>query len=169
MAAIAESRARALRHLIPPPRLKLSDWIEANLVLPAGTSALPGRVRLFPYQREIADAISDPLLERVTLLKATRVGFSSLLTAAIGSHVVNDPAPILLLLPTQDDCRDVVVSELEPVFAATPVLRGLLSDDTEQGERNTLLSRRFPGGSLEDHRQPRTKKLTQAYLPNSAD
>ena len=97
MAAIAESRARALRHLIPPPRLKLSDWIEANLVLPAGTSALPGRVRLFPYQREIADAINDPLLERVTLLKATRVGFSSLLTAAIGSYVVNDPAPILLL------------------------------------------------------------------------
>ena len=61
---------------------------------------------------------------------------------------MNDPAPILLLLPTQDDCRDVVVSELETVFAATPVLRGLLSDDTEQGEQNTLLSRRFPGGSL---------------------
>jgi phage terminase large subunit GpA-like protein len=62
--------------------------------------------------------------------------------------VVNDPAPILLLLPTQDDCRDVVVSELEPVFAATPILRGLLSDDTADGERNTLLSRRFPGGGL---------------------
>jgi phage terminase large subunit GpA-like protein len=118
------------------------------LVLPAGTSALPGRVRLFAYQHAIADAFSDPLLERVTLLKSSRVGFSTLLTAAIGSYVVNDPAPILLLLPTQDDCRDVVVSELEPVFAATPVLRGLLSDDTEQGERNTLLSRRFPGGSL---------------------
>ena len=27
---LAEVRARALRSLIPPPRLKLSDWIEAN-------------------------------------------------------------------------------------------------------------------------------------------
>ena len=45
---------------------------------------LPGRVRLWPYQREIADAISDPLIERVTLVKPVRVGFTTLLTGAIG-------------------------------------------------------------------------------------
>jgi hypothetical protein len=32
-------------------------------------------VRLWPYQRAIADAISDPLIERVALVKAARVGF----------------------------------------------------------------------------------------------
>ena len=64
---LATIRARALAALIPPPRLHLSQWIEREIVLPEGTSALPGRVRLWPYQREIADAISDPLIERVTL------------------------------------------------------------------------------------------------------
>ena len=39
-----------------------------------------------------------------------------------------------------------MVSDVEPIFAATPVLRGALADDVEEGERNTLLSRRFPGG-----------------------
>jgi hypothetical protein len=34
-----------------------------GLRLPEGTSALPGRVRLRPYQVAIADAISDPLVE----------------------------------------------------------------------------------------------------------
>ena len=38
---------RALASLIPPPRLRLSEWIEANVRLPEGTSALPGPVRLF--------------------------------------------------------------------------------------------------------------------------
>ena len=41
-----------------------------------------------------------------------------------------------------------MVSDIEPIFAASPALRGVLSADVEEGERNTLLSRRFPGGSL---------------------
>ena len=148
MSSLATIRARALRSLIPPPRLHLSEWIEREIVLPEGTSALPGKVRLWPYQREIADAISDPLIERVTLVKPVRVGFTTLLTGAIGSFVANEPAPILCLLPTEADARDYVVSDIEPIFAASPALRGALSADVEEGQRNTLLSRRFPGGSL---------------------
>jgi phage terminase large subunit GpA-like protein len=69
MATISEIRTCALAILRPPPRLRLSDWTEANIRLPEGASALPGRVRLWPYQREIADAIGDPLIERLTLVK----------------------------------------------------------------------------------------------------
>jgi phage terminase large subunit GpA-like protein len=57
---LTKVRADALRALIPPPRLRLSQWIEANIVLPEGTSALPGKVRLWPYQREIAEAAARP-------------------------------------------------------------------------------------------------------------
>lgn len=71
---LTETRARALRSLIPPPRLQLSEWIEREIVLPEGVSALPGAVRLWSYQRDIADAITDPACEWVTLLKPTRVG-----------------------------------------------------------------------------------------------
>ena len=67
-------RARALTALKPPPRLSLGDWMESHMRLPEGVSALPGRVTLWPYQRGIADAISDPLVERVTLVKPVRVG-----------------------------------------------------------------------------------------------
>lgn len=141
-----ETRARALAALRPPPRLPLSEWIESNLQLPEDVSALPGEVRLWEFQRGIADAISDPEIERVTLVKSVRVGLSTLLTATIGSYVANEPSPILLLLPTEADCRDYTVSDIEPIFEATPALSGLLSAD--EGGRNTLLSRRFPGGSL---------------------
>ena len=146
-AILAALRGRALARLIPPPRLPLSEWIEATMRLPADVSAMPGEVRLWPYQRAIADAIGDATVERVTLVKCVRVGFTTLLTGALASYVANDPSPILALLPTEADCRDYIVSDVEPIFAATPSLAGLLTEDAESG-RNTLLSRRFPGGNL---------------------
>lgn len=148
MATVDEIAARAMRALIPPPKLRLSDWIEEHVILPDGVSAQPGPVRLWPFQREIADAIGDPAFERVTLVKPVRVGFTTLLTSAVASFVANDPAPILYLLPAEADCRDYVVSDLEPVFSASATVSTALADDTDVGERNTMLSRRFPGGSL---------------------
>jgi len=148
MTTLIELRQAAFEALRPPPRLALSTWIERNLVLPEGTSALPGRVRMWPYMRAVADAISDPEIERISLVKPVRCGFTTVLTAALGSFAVNEPCATLVLLPTEADCRDYIVSDVEPIFAATPVLRNILSGDIEEGERNTLLHRRFPGGSL---------------------
>lgn len=139
---------RALAALRPPRRLKLSDWIERNIFLPDGVSSLPGVVRLWPFQREIADAIGDPTIERVTLVKPVRVGFTTLLTGALGAFVANDPAPILALLPTEADARDYMVSEIEPIFSASPALAGVIGGAKDDTGRNTILSRRFAGGSL---------------------
>jgi phage terminase large subunit GpA-like protein len=105
-------------------------------------------VRLWRFQRDIADAIGDAAVERVTLVKSVRIGFTSLLTGAIASYCSNDPAPILALLPTEADCRRYMVADIEPIFDESPGLRGLLADGTDESGRNTILARRFPGGSL---------------------
>lgn len=144
----AELRSRAMRALIPPPRISLPDWIESNVRLPEDVSALPGPMRLYAYQRGMAEAIGDPGIERVTVLKAARVGYSSLLTGCLGAYVANDPCPVIVLLPTESDCRDFVVSTLDPTFGASPALRGALADEADESGRSTLLHRRFPGGSL---------------------
>lgn len=148
LCGVAATRRRAMAALVPPSRLPLSQWIETHLRLPQGVSDQPGKVRLWAPQRGIAEAISDPAIERVTLVKPVRVGFTTLLTGAIASYVANDPSPILALLPREADCRDYVVSDVEPIFEATPALQGLLSSVSDESDRNTLLSRRFPGGSL---------------------
>ncbi|MCC3245094.1 phage terminase large subunit family protein [Methylocystis sp. WRRC1] len=148
MDSLARVRREALSALMPPPAVTLAEWIESNVRLPQGVSAQPGAVRLWPYQREIADAIGDKRIERVTLVKSARLGFTTLLSGAIGHFCANEPSPILALLPTEADARDYVVSDIEPIFEASPALRGLLEADASEGGRNTLLSRRFPGGSL---------------------
>lgn len=140
-------RSNAMLALVPPPRLALSDWIEREVRLPSDVSSLPGPIRLYPFQHGMADAMSDPTIERVTVVKSARIGYTTLLVGLLGAHVVNEPAPVLFVLPTEDDCRQFVVSNVEPTFEASPGLAGSMV--AEQGEkRNTLLSRRFPGGSL---------------------
>lgn len=144
---IADLRQDTFAALRPPPRLTLSDWTEGNLRLPAGVSATPGPVRLWEFQRGLADAIGDPTIPRVTCLKAVRCGYSTLLVAAVAAYASNDPCPVLMLVPTTDDARNFMVHHLEPVAEVTPALSGLFTDD-DIAARNTLTAKRYPGGSL---------------------
>ncbi len=134
--------------LMPPPKLRLSEWMEAEMRLPPEVSALPGPVRLYPFQRDIADAMSDAKYERVSVLKSARVGYSTLAVGCIANFVANDPTLVLAVLPTDEDARKLVVSDIEPIFAESLTLKTLLSGDLQENNRNTMLARRFPGGTL---------------------
>jgi phage terminase large subunit GpA-like protein len=85
----------------------------------------------------------------VTLVKSARSGFTTLLTGLVAHHVVNDPAPVLAVLPTEMDCRDYIASDIEPIFAASPALRNALGEPGKsEAGRNLLTHRMFVGGSL---------------------
>ena len=103
----------------------LAGWIETNVRLPAG-SAEPGPIKLYPYQCGIAAAIGDPKIERVTVLKSARVGYTAVMAAAFARFVVREPSPILVLMPTEADCRDYMVTDIEPLFLDSPDLRDKL-------------------------------------------
>ena len=62
-AVLITLRRSALEALRPPPRLRLSEWLEANLILPSGTSALPGPLRLFGVPRLLWTVASIPVTE----------------------------------------------------------------------------------------------------------
>jgi hypothetical protein len=123
--------------------------MEEHIRLPAGDAAVPGRIRLYGYQRGVADAIGDPLIERVTVIKSARIGYTTLLVGALANYVHNDPSSLLCLLPVKDDARNFVVSQVEPVFAESPVVRAKLdAPKSHAHDRDTMLFRRFVGGSL---------------------
>lgn len=141
-------RAEALALLRVPDRVPLSRWIEGNLSLPPGLAATPGRIRLWKFQTGIADAMTDPGIERVTVLKAARTGYSTILAGALAHFVKVDPTSILCVLPTEADVRSFITTQVEPVFAASPMLRDALAEDRSVGSRDTMVYRSFPGGSL---------------------
>lgn len=142
----AELRREALAALAPPRKLALSEWVEGHVHLPASVAAQPGRMRLWPQQREMLDTIGDGTTERVTILKSARVGATQAMVAALGHFVQNDPAPVLAVVPAEADARHLMAAVVEPVFAESPALRAALSADA--GGRDTMLFRQFPGGSL---------------------
>jgi hypothetical protein len=49
---LAEIRHQALAALIPPPRIALSAWIEQNIRLPEGATALRGLMRLWRIKKK---------------------------------------------------------------------------------------------------------------------
>jgi phage terminase large subunit GpA-like protein len=145
MTVLVDVMLDVLPALKPPAKLTLSAWAEANFVLAAGSSARPGRFRLWSFQREILDTIGDSSTERVILQKSTRIGFTKALVAAIGASAALDPCSCILLVPTDDDARGIATDEIEPAFEQSPALRGLLGTGREGG-RNTLTTKTLAGG-----------------------
>ena len=137
MDALAQVRAAALGAFARRRGCRSARGSSAPWCCPRELSAMPGKVRLWPYQREIADAISDPEIERVTLVKAVRVGFTTVFTGAIGGFVANEPCPVLCLLPTEADARDYVVSDIEPIFSGDAGAQGRAPRRRGRGRRAT--------------------------------
>ena len=145
MTVRADILSEVLPALKPPAKLTLSAWAEANFVLASGSSARPGRFRLWPFQREILDVIGDDVTERIIVQKSTRVGLTKSLVCAIGATAATNPCSIILLMPTDDDARGISTDEIEPGFDQTPALKGLLGTGRTDG-RNTLTIKTLAGG-----------------------
>lgn len=112
---------------------------------------MPGKIKLYPFQKGIADAIGDATIERVSVLKSARIGYTTILNGAIAHFVVNDPSLILAYLPTEDMAKSFVVSDMEPTFEDSPALQGVLSGDqvvTAGKKRTSMMMRQFTGGTL---------------------
>lgn len=131
--------------LLPPSTEPLSKWMEEKFRVVNGPYLGPWRP--WKFQIGIADAIGDPYIETVSILKSTRVGYTTILSGYIASLIDRAPCQIIMLQPTDSDCRDYVVSQLEPALEAVESVRGVLEDD-DVNERQTITSKIFPGGSL---------------------
>ena len=138
----------ALLAFKPPRRLTLSEWADAYAYLSAESSAEGGRWRTLPYQKGIMDAISDPKLEQITLMKSARVGYSKILNHVIAYHIHQDPCPLMLVQPTIEDAQGYSKEEIAPMLRDTPCLAGLVSEAKAKDGANTILQKQFPGGTL---------------------
>lgn len=71
------------------------------------------------------------------------------MVGAIANYIVRDPAPVLVLMPTESDARGLMVDDIESLFLESPELRDKLPMPSPgRSDRNTLVHRIFKGGSL---------------------
>jgi len=148
MSAIIELERRAFAAFKPPKKLTLSEWADEYAYLSAESSAEGGRWHTLPYQKGIMDAITDPNIEQVTVMKSARVGYSKILNHIIAYHIHQDPCGIMVVQPTIEDASGYSKEEIAPMIRDTKVLTNLVSDAKTRDSNNTILQKQFPGGVL---------------------
>lgn len=135
---------------LPPPDLTISEWADANRQISPEASAELGKwnTNRAPYQREIMNAISDELVERVVVMSSAQVGKTEIILNTIGYYVDKEPSPILILQPTLQMGEAFSKNRLAPMIRDTSCLTGKIKDPRARDSGNTLLHKIFPGGHI---------------------
>jgi phage terminase large subunit GpA-like protein len=84
----------------------------------------------------------------IVVMKAAQVGWTEILNNAVGFHIDQDPAPLLVIQPTLEMAEAWSKDRLAPMLRDTPVLRGKVKDPRSRDADNTLLHKVFAGGHI---------------------
>ena len=142
MADIAELMRGALEAFRPPEKLTLSSGL---IVM---RSCLLNRV----LRRQVAhaavsegmmDAVTDPAVEQITVMKSARVGHQDDQPRDWLSRP-QDACPIMVVQPTVEDAQGYSKEEIAPMLRDTPCLTGLVSESKAKDGNNTILQKNFP-------------------------
>jgi len=149
-AILKRTVAKALAVLKPPPDLTISDWADQNRRLSSEASAEPGQWRTSraEYQRGIMDAISDASVETVVVMSSAQTGKTETQLCCVGYHIDQDPAPIMVVMPTERDAETWSKDRFSPMARDTPCLQGKIANPKSRDGNNKILHKRFPGGHL---------------------
>ena len=137
--------------VLPPPDITVSQWADENRRLSSESAAERGdwRTDRAPYQRAIMDALSPAHpCEQVVLMSGAQLGKSSMLENFIGFIIDLDPGPILLVQPREADAEAFSKDRLAPMIRDCPGLRGKIADARSRDSNNTVLHKKFTGGSV---------------------
>lgn len=145
--ALYGALARACR---PRPLTTVSDWADAHRILSGKASGEPGpwRTTRTPYLREVMDTLSESSpVQRIVLQFAAQTGKTEIGLNWLGYVMHHAPAPMLVVVPTLEVRKRWVKQRLDPLIAATPVLRDLIGTRKRDGI-NAEDMKDFPGGIL---------------------
>jgi len=144
-------RERAIRRRIysPPPRMTVSEWADRYRRLSRVSSASEGRWHTdrAPFLREIMDAWTDPLIERIVFKKPAQCGGTEVLNNCLGHIIHLNPWPVILAQPTVDLAKMWSKERLDPMLRDTPVLKGVMTPEGNRREKGQEIQRKmFRGG-----------------------
>lgn len=134
-------------HWRPNEALQLADWAEKNFYLSSDYSARSGPIVLFGWQRAILNAFTDPRVETLVLMAGTQLVKTILIQAALAYVIKEEPGPVLIAQPTDDDSKTFSKERLEPMLRDIPVLKNKIAGG-KRDSSNNITFKRFPGGSL---------------------
>lgn len=108
----------------PTERITVSEWCDRSVVLDAqyAAEAGPFRTARTPYSREILDSFGLARVDRITLMMGTQVGKTQTWLNMLAFGVAQKPAPAMLVMPGEEDAKQMLGGRLKALFEASPEL-----------------------------------------------
>ncbi len=127
----------ALEYLRPPESISVSQWSEKNRILDARASAMPGHWRneITPYLIDIMDEFCNYETEEIIFVKPTQVGGTEAMQNMLGYAISQDPAPALIVYPTDVLAENMSCNRLLPMLKSTPeLIKKFIKKDSQKTE-----------------------------------
>lgn len=112
------------RSLKKPEKVTVSKWAEEYRVLD-DSSNFKGKWSndITPYLIGIMDTFNDPYVQEINFVKPTQVGGTEAMLNMLGWIIMQDPAPTMIIYPTDDLAKDTSNDRLKPSLTKTPEIR----------------------------------------------
>ncbi len=116
--AIAKLRDFGFKQFKPTQRLSVVEWAEKNLALSERITEQAGKysTRSYPYVREILENFTNPKVKQISLCWGSQTAKTTTIYVGVGHSVVNKPAPVLMIYPTQAVVKTFSRDRLLPFF-----------------------------------------------------
>ncbi len=127
---VTQYQYEALQYLSPPEQLTVSEWAEKYRILDAKSAAMPGPWSndVTPYLKGVMDEFNNYETEKIVFVKPTQVGGTEALQNMIGYIVMQDPAPTMIVYPTDTLAKSISENRLQPMLKATPEIAKKFDD-----------------------------------------
>lgn len=118
---VTRYQKEALKHLKPPENISVTQWADKYRIVDARISAMPGpwRTEYTPYLKEIMDEFNNYETEEIVYVKPTQVGGTECLQNMVGYIIQQDPAPTMIVYPTDKLAESISENRLKPMIKAS--------------------------------------------------
>ena len=135
--------------LRPREEMTITQWAEKHMILP-DTSNEPGRFRVdrAPYQKEIMDAITNPIVRDVSVMSSAQIGKTFIILCGIGYFIDYEPTSQMMVLPTLQLSERFSKTRLATMINDVEVLGKKIAPPKSKDSDNTILFKQYPGGHI---------------------
>ena len=138
--SVTQYQYDALQLMLPPEQITVSEWAGKYRMLDSKSSAIPG-----PWNNDITPYLTGVMefnnyeTSKIIFVKPTQVGGTEALQNMIGYIVMQDPAPTMIVYPTETLAKSISENRLQPMLRATPELARRFDENSQ------LLELQFDG------------------------
>ena len=139
--------------LQPPLDLTVSEWADTNRILTRRSSSEAGQWRTdrVPFLREPMDLLSprERRIRRVVLIFGSQSGAKTECGLNwLGRTIAMDPAPFLVMFPTEAFAKRQIRQRMTPLFKDTPAVAAKCVSSKSRDAANAMFLKEFEGDML---------------------